>query len=90
MSFSISCLQGAEPSVANLAEFENKEFKNVAKKAKKIDNKSRVPLKVYNQDSDDDESDILGAYVCITPKVSKLIIVNLLGIFSSFDDKKVA
>lgn len=74
MAFSISHLSGAEPTVQFLNDFENKELKNQSKvqaKSKRVENSERSQLKVYNQESDDEENDILGAYVCITPKVSE-------------------
>jgi hypothetical protein len=74
MAFSISNLSGAEPTVAFLNDFENKELKNQNKatsKQKRVDESKRSQLKVYNQESEDEENDILGAYVCITPKVSQ-------------------
>lgn len=83
MAFSISHLNGAEPTVQFLVDFENKELKNQNKansKAKRVDG-DRPQLKVYNQESEDEENDILGAYVCITPKVSNnslLFIANFL------------
>lgn len=93
MSFSISSLGGDAPSIATLADFENKEFKNALKKSRKLDNKDRVQLKVYNQDSDDEENELLGAYVCITPKVSQYFYQSMSWIFSwifsLLDDKKL-
>lgn len=76
MAFSISKLDGAEPTVSNLNDFEIKEFKNQNRATAKVQpagSSVRSQLTVYNQDSDDDEeNDILGAYVCITPKVSSI------------------
>lgn len=71
MAFSISNLSGADPNLPFLNDFENKEFRNqnpATAKQKKPTGKSN--LKVYNQESDEEENDLLGAYVCITPKVS--------------------
>lgn len=73
MAFSISHLDGAEPTVQFLIDFENKELKNQNKsnaKQKRAATSEISQLKVYNQESDDEENDILGAYVCMTPKVS--------------------
>lgn len=71
MAYSISNLSGADPTLQYINDFENKEFKNqnhASSKARRPAERSK--LKVYNQESDDEENDILGAYVCITPKVS--------------------
>lgn len=73
MAFSISKLGGADPTVQLMSDFENKELRNqnnASKKPKKTENLERSLLKIYNQESDDEENDILGAYICITPKVS--------------------
>lgn len=73
MSFSISKLDGADPTIQSMIDFENKELRNqnnVSMKTKKVKSLERSVLKVYNQESDDEENEILSAYVCITPKVS--------------------
>lgn len=73
MAFSVSNLNGAEPTVQHLIEMENKEFKNHLSSAVKNDFivGTSKNLKVYNQDSDEEENNILGAYVCLTPKADK-------------------
>lgn len=71
MSFSINSLGGADPTLQYINDFENKEFKNQCKTNVKPQRKeARSEVKVYNQESEDEENDIIGAYVCITPKVS--------------------
>lgn len=70
MAFSISNLEGAEPSIKFLNDFENKIFRNQSEPKDKPKKQERPQIKVYNQESDDEENEILGAYVCITPKVS--------------------
>ena len=72
MAFSISHLNGAEPTIQYLVDFENKQLKNQNKTSSKPKRagSERSQLKVYNQESDDEENEILGAYVCMTPKVS--------------------
>lgn len=71
MAFSISHLDGAEPTLEHMIDFENKEFKNQNHATKKLKRPAERPqLKVYNQESDEEDNDMLGAYVCITPKVS--------------------
>lgn len=79
MAFSISNLGGADPSVEYLTEMENREFNKVkinqSKNLKRAIEKSSN-LKVYKQgndidgDVDEEESALLGSYVCLTPKVS--------------------
>lgn len=73
MAYSISNLNGAEPTVQYLLDMENKELRNQSHVPAKSNPQSKniSNLKVYNQDSDDDETAILGSYVCLTPKVSK-------------------
>lgn len=69
IAFSISDLNGAEPTAELIDEFENKEFRNqtaVKKETSKVDFKSRRD----EQESEDEENKILGAYISITPKVS--------------------
>lgn len=73
MAYSISHLSGAEPTVQYLIEMEKKEFVKLPKSGfstKAVSNAPSVNLKIYNEDSDDEQNDLLGAYVCITPKVS--------------------
>lgn len=73
MAFSISHLSGAEPTVQYLIEMENKVVVKLPKSGfttKAISSAPSTNLKVYNEDSDDEQNDLLGAYVCITPKVS--------------------
>ncbi|CRK94630.1 CLUMA_CG008130, isoform A [Clunio marinus] len=72
MAFSISHLEGAEPTIQYLIDMENKEYKNQIRAGVKPKQSSKPSaLKVYNHDSDDEENDLLGAYVCITPKNDK-------------------
>ncbi|KAG5670701.1 hypothetical protein PVAND_000948 [Polypedilum vanderplanki] len=78
MAYSISNLDGAEPTVQYLLEMENRLYKNQNMKSQKETSKRSVKetsnLKVYNQgndEMDDDESELLGSYVCITPKNDK-------------------
>ncbi|CAO1425697.1 unnamed protein product [Diamesa tonsa] len=74
MAYSISHLGGAEPTVQYLIEMENKEFIKLPKSGfttKATSNAPSANLRVYNEDSDDEQNDLLGAYVCITPKADK-------------------
>lgn len=81
MAFSISNLGGADPTVEHLAQMESRELNNAkgnqAKNLKRSSEKSSN-LKVYNQGNaindevDEEESALLGSYVCLTPKVSLL------------------
>lgn len=79
MAFSISNLNGADPTVQYLTEMENREFnkaqKNQTRKRPAAEKSSN--LKVYKQggndiddEVDDEDNALLGSYVCITPKVS--------------------
>lgn len=69
MAFSINKFAGAEPTLQYLTDFENNELKNKnPAKTKRVPERSQI--KVYHQESDDEENDLLGNYVCITPKVS--------------------
>lgn len=82
MAFSINKFAGAEPTIQYLTDFENNELKNKipATKSKRSGLPERSQIKVYHQDSDDEENDLLGNYVCITPKVSE--VMKLERIFS--------
>lgn len=82
MAFSISNLNGADPTVQYLTEMENREFSKVQQQnqsRKRSAAEKSSNLKVYKQGNDvDDEVDdednaLLGSYVCITPKVSTQI-----------------
>lgn len=75
MAFSINKFAGAEPTLQYLTDFENNELKNKnpAAKIKRSTVPERSQIKVYHQDSEDEENDLLGNYVCITPKVSQKI-----------------
>jgi hypothetical protein len=67
-------LGGAEPTVDYLKDMEIKEFQNKRKEEishSSTNNKqSSKNLKVYNEEEDEDmANDLLGNYICITPKV---------------------
>lgn len=95
MAFSVSYKGGAEPSIEYLKEFEGKELKN-----KKEDDKcsqikikpTSAGLKIYNNPHDEDEDmledDLLGNYVCVTPKVSvkqfSILYFEFVGFFFTF------
>lgn len=68
-SFSISYLEGAEPTLEFLDQLENKELrnKNVTKSKEPVEYRSKLEV---HHESDDEDNEILGAYICITPKVS--------------------
>lgn len=78
MAFSVSFKGGAEPTIEFLKEFEAKEFYNKKEDAKSSQAKKQTQsasLKVYNNQHDDEDDDmmvddLLGNYVCVTPKVS--------------------
>ena len=76
MAYRISNLNGAEPSVEYLNEMENKQYKHVQRKVlKRSSQKESSKLKIYNQGNDEDmneeENELLGSYVTLTPKVRK-------------------
>lgn len=83
MAYSISNLGGADPTIERLAEMENRELNKVkgtqSKNLKRSSEKSSN-LKVYKQGNimddevDEEESALLGSYVCLTPKVSLIAI----------------
>lgn len=73
MAFSINKFAGSEPTLQYLTDFENNELKNKnpSAKTKRLAVPERSQIKVYHQESEDEENDLLGNYVCITPKVSQ-------------------
>lgn len=80
MAYSISNLGGADPTIDFLIQMENRELNNVkGKQTKNLKRSSEKSsnLKVYKQgnevddDVDEEESALLGSYVCLTPKVSQ-------------------
>ncbi len=96
MAYSISNLGGAEPTLEYLVEMENREFnkinsnqsKNLKRTSENVSN-----LRVYKQNADDEvdeeESALLGSYVCITPKVSEIYFINLPGAFICLMNKMI-
>lgn len=81
MAYSISNLNGAEPTVDYLNEMENKQYKNIQRKVLKRSSQKESRLKIYNQGNDEDmneeENELLGSYVTLTPKVRTNIDINL-------------
>lgn len=85
MAFSISNLGGADPTVDHLIDMENRELNKVkgnqTKTLKRSSEKSSN-LKVYKQGNavddevDEEDSALLGSYVCLTPKVSQLFFIE--------------
>lgn len=81
MAFSISNLNGADPTVQFLTEMENREFNknqhhNQSRNLKRLAIEKSSNLRVYkqgndvNEEVDDADNALLGSYICITPKVS--------------------
>lgn len=72
VAFSINHLDGAEPTLSALDDLERKELANYKKKAheaKSINTHQNLDgFGDYDDDGDDDE--VMGAYICTTPKVS--------------------
>lgn len=77
MTFSISKFNGAEPTFEYLDAFEKSELKvkeNPARaklSSRNDDFEGKRKLKQHQDSDDDDENDILGAYITVTPKVQK-------------------
>ncbi|KAL7010461.1 hypothetical protein ACKWTF_016953 [Chironomus riparius] len=75
MAYSISNLNGAEPTIEYLNEMENRQYKNVQRKVLKRSSQKESRLKIYNQGNDEDmneeENELLGSYVTLTPKNDK-------------------
>lgn len=76
MAYSLSKLQGAEPTISYLTEMERKEYTNRKNTLKTKSSFTDVPsdLKIYNYGSnnviDVGDIDIIESYSCHTPKVS--------------------
>lgn len=79
MAFTLSKLNGAEPTIDYLNDMERKEYTN-KKTVKEIPSKSRINLpdmsdnlKIYNHSSQVDETreenNLMESYMCRTPKV---------------------
>lgn len=71
MAFSINHLNGAEPTESTLDDFERKELANY--KVKKSNTNVKLQQSFNECDeigSDEEDNDVLGAYICTTPKVS--------------------
>lgn len=73
MAFAINHMNGTELPESILDDFERKELAN--NKSNKIKNDSKIQrnidLDFDENDSDCDGDDVMGAYICTTPKVRK-------------------
>lgn len=67
MAFSINHLNGADPTDSTLDDFERKELANY-KKTNKPNTSVRLQQNIDDIGSDEDD-DVMGAYICTTPKV---------------------
>lgn len=70
IAFSVSRFNGDEPTIEYLLEFERKEL--LAKKSasvKKSSNVTSASVAATSFQGDDDDDEMLGAYICNTPKV---------------------
>lgn len=76
VAFSIN--QGVELTESILDDFERKELAN--NKSNKIKTESKIQrnidLEFDENDSDGDGDDVMGAYICTTPKVRKYLHLN--------------
>lgn len=77
VAYSVSKLNGAEPSIETLEEFERKELTNYkskrsARNANREAHQSKnfEDFEHFNGVADDDVDEIMDSYVCKTPKVS--------------------
>lgn len=92
LAFSVSHLNGAEPSIESLDEFERKELLNQKKKVKESTENRRTSRRLSNFDhfdSNDVENDdeLMGAYISKTPTVSRTISFDFSEQYFSGDHK---
>lgn len=72
MAYVLNNLNGAEPTDSTLDEFERKELASYKSKATSNVNTFHKSINEYDDNvSDDDDNDVMGAYICTTPKVNQ-------------------
>lgn len=74
VAFTINHLNGAEPTLSALDDFERKELVNYKKKSAELAKSANTQRNLNDfEDFDDDgiDDDVMGAYICTTPKVSR-------------------
>lgn len=69
VAYSATYCDGAEPTISSLEDFERKELANYKNKVFESTNTQRE-YDDYNEIADDDDDDLMEAYVCNTPTVS--------------------
>lgn len=82
VAFSLTHLNGADPTLDNLNELERKEFEKNSKNANNAKNKSTSNKTDNNSSSYDDfpDDDIMDSYGLHTPKVILFVLLMLLSI----------
>lgn len=82
VAFSVNHLNGGEPSLSTLSDFERKELSSNKSKAKEPVAKKHVNLDDFDNGNDIEDDDVMDAYICKTPKVRQLyFIINSPVIF---------
>lgn len=85
MTFSIAKFNGSEPTFEYLEVFERNELKNQQKpvrskhQARNDDYEGKRLKLQQQQDSDEEENDLLGAYITVTPKVINEILFFVMA-----------
>lgn len=67
VAFSVSHMNGAEPTLQTLADFERRELNSIKSKPKET--ATRKHTNVAEQDAEMEDDDIMDSYICRTPKV---------------------
>lgn len=69
VAFSVNHLNGADPSLQTLADFERKDLNSTKSKPKEHAIKARVSISLLDQDAEMEDDDVMDSYICRTPKV---------------------
>lgn len=69
VAFSINHLNGAEATDSTLDDFERKELANQKAKTNTNVRTQHKTMEFDEIDSDEEDDDVMGAYICTTPKV---------------------
>lgn len=83
VAFCINHLNGADPTDSTLDDFERKELANHKAKNNKTTTSARIQQTNYEIDSDEEDDDVMGAYICTTPKVRNDFFAGFSFSFSS-------
>lgn len=76
VAFSVNHLNGGEPSLSTLSDFERKELSSNKSKAKEPVAKKHVNLDDFDNGNDIEDDDVMDAYICKTPKVCQLYFIR--------------